>query len=107
MKYEIGQIFNGTYPPDAATWCNKNNAYIEALGDGRYEIKEVVIPVPTRDDIKRARAEYRRANIDDNTLQRERKKANGTWTEEDETKYLILDAQVTAYIEEHYPYPEE
>lgn len=36
-----------------------------------------------------------------------RKTANGTWTEEDEQEYLELDAEVTSYIEEHYPYPVE
>ena len=33
--------------------------------------------------------------------------ANQTWTEEDERAYLDLDAEVTAWIEENLPYPEE
>lgn len=44
MEYYIGQIFNETYPPDAASWCNENNAYIEEIeplkGVRRFEIKE-------------------------------------------------------------------
>lgn len=27
-EFEIGQIFDGRYPPKAAQWCNKNNAHI-------------------------------------------------------------------------------
>lgn len=26
MIFEIGQIFEGTYPPEAALWCNENRA---------------------------------------------------------------------------------
>lgn len=29
MKFKIGQTFKGTYPPEAAVWCNANNAHIE------------------------------------------------------------------------------
>lgn len=28
---ELNQIFEGGYPPEAAAWCNENNAYIEEL----------------------------------------------------------------------------
>ena len=62
-------------------------------------------PAPTKEEIKKLRIEYRREHIDDQTLERNRKMANGTWTEEDEATYLALDAEVTAYIEEHLPYP--
>lgn len=62
-------------------------------------------PAPTKDEIRQMRKDYRHTHIDDNTLERNRKMANGTWTEEDETAYLALDAEVTAYIEEHLPYP--
>ena len=107
QEFYIGEIFEGKYPPEAAIWCNSHNAFIEALGDGRYEIKEVIIPAPTREDIEEARIAYRRRHIDNETLRRMRKQANNTWTPEDETVYLALDAEVTAYIEEHFPYPEE
>lgn len=44
MEYYIGQIFKNTYPMDASTWCNNNNAYIDDIGiiDGvrQFEIKE-------------------------------------------------------------------
>lgn len=107
QEFYIGEIFEGKYPPEAAIWCNSHNAFIEALGDGRYEIKEVIAPAPTREDIEEERIAYRRRHIDNETLRRMRKQANGTWMPEDEAAYLALDAEVTAYIEEHFPYPEE
>lgn len=65
---------------------------------------EVVI---TREEVEQQRIAYRQLHMDDFTLARMRKQANGTWTEDDEAAYLALDAQVTAYIEENFPYPEE
>jgi hypothetical protein len=53
------------------------------------------------------RIAYRREHIDDQTAERSRKTANGTWTAEDEAEYLALDAEVTAWIEENLPYNEE
>ena len=53
------------------------------------------------------RINYRREHIDDQTAERSRKMANGTWTDEDEQNYLALDAEVTAWIEENLPYPVE
>ena len=38
---------------------------------------------------------------------RSRKMANGSWTDKDEEAYLILDAEVTAWIEENLPYPND
>lgn len=61
-------------------------------------------PAPTKEEIKQLRIAYRREHIDNQTLERNRKMANGTWTQEDEAEYLALDAEVTAYIEENYPY---
>lgn len=43
-EYYIGQIFEGIYPPEAADWCNNNNAYIDEIEPEnnvrRFEIKE-------------------------------------------------------------------
>lgn len=36
--YAIGQKFEGTYPPEAAVWCNDNGAMI-VLVDGGFEIQ--------------------------------------------------------------------
>lgn len=74
--------------------------------NGEYLLKED-IPAPTYEEIDQARIEYRKTHIDDKTIARMRKTANGTWTDEDEQDYLALDAEVTAWIEENLPYPEE
>ena len=64
-------------------------------------------PNPTKDDVSDMRKEYRRETIDDKTAERSRKMANGSWTPQDEVDYLEFDARITAYIEEHFPYPAE
>lgn len=93
---------------EVAQWCNDGGKYhIEEQGE-YYAVVENPEPLPpTHDDIRQARIEYRRTHIDDQTAERSRKQANGTWTEDDEAAYLALDAEVTAYIEEHFPYNEE
>lgn len=48
-EYRIGQIFEDTYPPEAAVWCNENNAYIKADGSS-YTI--VAIPEPELPELK-------------------------------------------------------
>jgi len=64
-------------------------------------------PAPTYEEIDKVREEYRKEHIDSKTAMRSRKMANQTWTADDERAYLDLDAEVTAYIEEHFPYPTE
>ena len=50
MNYKIGQTFKGTYPPEAAVWCNANNVHIEVL-DGVYTIVEnAPAPEPTTEE---------------------------------------------------------
>lgn len=44
--YAIGQKFEGTYPPEAAQWCNENGA-VMVLGDTGFEIQAVPTPTPT------------------------------------------------------------
>lgn len=109
MEYYDGQILkNAQEHKDFANWTNShgNKFGDTANGDGTYTVYAIPpAPAPTKDDIKRMRIEYRHSHIDDQTLERNRKMANGTWTEEDETAYLALDAEVTAWIEENLPYP--
>lgn len=55
MTYQINQIFDETYPPEAAVWCNQQgNCYIEEIdaleGKRRFQIKAV--PEPTPEEIK-------------------------------------------------------
>lgn len=91
---------------EVAQWCNENGYHIE--DDGTY-YKVVKNPEykPTDEQIRQMRIAYRREHIDDQTAERSRKTANGTWTAEDEAEYLALDAEVTAWIEENLPYNEE
>ena len=45
MEFQIGQIFEGEYPPEAAVWCNENGAYIEEK-DGLFIILKTPPPSP-------------------------------------------------------------
>ena len=75
MTFFIGQIFQRKYPPDAAVWCNRNGAYIEAV-EGGYQI--VGIPESTLDEVKaekitslkadRDRLEVEDITVDGNTF---------------------------------------
>lgn len=38
--YEIGQIFEGEYPPEAAVWCNTRGDCSIQQVDGKYQIVE-------------------------------------------------------------------
>lgn len=51
--FEIGQIFEDTYPPEAAAWCNSNNAYITELEpvDGVRRFQIVAVPEPTEEEL--------------------------------------------------------
>lgn len=92
---------------EVAEWCNESGEYhIEEQGL-YYVVVENTPYVPTNEEIRQMRIDYRREHIDDQTAEKVRKTANGTWTADDEAAYLALDAEVTAYIEEHYPYNEE
>ena len=50
MNFTIGQIFTNIYPPEAAIWCNQNNAFIEQLSDCTYMINAV--PERSLDEVK-------------------------------------------------------
>ena len=95
---------------EVVEWCNENGQYTIEEDSMYYKTVEIVIPEPlppTHEDIRQARITYRRAHIDDQTAERSRRQANETWTQEDETADLALDAEVTAWIEENLPYPDE
>ena len=40
MAFEIGQIFEGKYPPEAAVWCNTRGDCSIQQVDGKYQIVE-------------------------------------------------------------------
>lgn len=46
-EYYIGQIFEGSYPPDAAVWCNENKAFIEKIDPIEKEVEETYIEIET------------------------------------------------------------
>lgn len=48
MEFQIGQTFTEGYPPEAAVWCNENNAYITKQGE-EYIISPV--PQPTEEEL--------------------------------------------------------
>lgn len=84
---------------------NHNKGYeIQETEEALLAIYNEPLP-PTYEEVDQMRIEYRKEHIDDKTIARIRKTANGTWTDEDEQAYLELDTEVTAYIEEHFPYP--
>lgn len=59
--FEVGQIFEDAYPPEAAMWCNESGKYfieeIEKEGDKRrFQIMET--PAPTNEELaERARGQ--------------------------------------------------
>ena len=65
MAFEIGQIFENTYPPEAAAWCNESQkAFIQEIEplDGVRRFQIVAIPEPTAEEI--AAAELVQAKAD-------------------------------------------
>lgn len=107
---ELGTVFTEEQYDEAYEFVSENGYTIEEIEpkDNVRQFKIVAIPEPlppTYEEVDAMRVAYRQAKIDDKTIARMRKQANETWTEEDEKAYLALDAEVTAYIEENYPYP--
>lgn len=61
MLYQIGQIFEGEYPPEAAVFCNDSGkAYIEEIepAEGVRRFQIVAVPEPTDEEVaEQVRAE--------------------------------------------------
>lgn len=54
MSFEIGQIFDGDYPPEAASWCNYHgDRWIEEIEpvDGVRRFQIVKAPEPTQEEL--------------------------------------------------------
>lgn len=108
QEFYIGQVFEGSYPPAAAVWCNANNAYIEVTGDHVYEIKEVPAPLPpTHEEVAQARATAYASLIDPLHSRKARKTILGEWSEEEEAEYVEEVKSLSAEIAELHPYPED
>ena len=64
MNFEIGQIFEGEYPPEAAVFCNsRGDCYIEEIEpqNGILRFQIVAVPAPTLDELEsQVRAERNR-----------------------------------------------
>ena len=62
--FSIGQIFIDKYQPNAAIWCNSNNAYIEEIeqqnGHRRFEVK--AIPEPTAEELAEQELQKKKAD---------------------------------------------
>lgn len=50
MRFYIGQSFTGMYPPEAAAWCNANNAHIEKINGVR-----TIVENPPPPEMKKVR----------------------------------------------------
>lgn len=50
-QFFIGQIFAEQYPPEAAGWCNRNEAHIEKNDAGMYIIVENERAIPTKAEL--------------------------------------------------------
>lgn len=117
--FYIGQIFYDKYPPEAANWCNKNNALIEekhkqeeteqGVVDVRYyEIINVPEPVaPTEEEQRGARSTAYRIEVDSITahIQRLRDKEQTEEVVAEITALIAERDEKVAAIKERYPYP--
>ena len=96
-EYYIGQIFEGIYPPEAAVWCNSNNAMIVEIepqdGGRRYQIQ--LVPQPTVDEKKAAVRGVRDGYINDIEWRvsryRDQKELEITTTDDAQTYHKILE----------------
>lgn len=105
-EFYVGQIFEGSYPPDAAIACNQNGWFIKDIGDHRYEIQTQ--PEPTIDERNavistRRASEYARL-IDPLHAEKTRKTVLGEWTEELESEYVTKVKALTKQIQDENPY---
>ena len=106
QEFYIGQIFNGIYPPEAATWCANNNATIEEIGERQYEIVAIPEPpAPTKEQQEQARKVAYSNEVDPLHARKMRKTILGEWTDDDEEEYLAKVKELSEEIEQRYPYP--
>lgn len=108
-EFYIGQIFENEYPPEAAIWCNENNAMIEVLENGEFKIIEAQIHIPTKEEISTLREQLYIKDADPITCHINRLK------DEEQTAEILAEietlkaerATIIAKIKEENPYPEE
>ena len=93
MSYKINDMFENEYPPEAATWCNENKAYIEQIeqaeGVRRFQIK--AIPEPSLDALKAQKLSQLESEFLDYRT------SKNTWTQS--TLGFKVNANSTAYVD--------
>lgn len=59
MNFEIGQIFEGKYPPEAAAWCNEHGhcSINKVVVEGKAAYQIVTEPEPSLDELKTIKLE--------------------------------------------------
>ena len=73
MDFKIGQKFVGKYPPEAAMWCDENNAHIEettAKGATERTFEIVANEPPTVDEIKKVYENAVQSHLDETAQER-------------------------------------
>jgi len=105
MDYYIGQTFEGTYPPEAAVWCNNNQCKI--VRDGNI-FTIVEIPKPTIEEqnetIRNTRAFLYSSLIDPLHAEKFRRTILNEWTPELEAEYVQKVVSLTEEIKTNNPY---
>lgn len=121
---DIIEYVDGTYDENfnnARKWANSNQATFNELIDRRkeidgvlhrfYEIKEIIVPAPipqTKEEIRQARENAYRAEVDSPLMaEYNRKKTFNLFEEGEEEKLLAEIEAKVAEIKERYPYPIE
>lgn len=106
QEFYIGQTFETLYPPEAADWCNKNNAIIADLEDGGFKI--VAAPELTKEEVAETRRQLYIAQKDPITCQIQ------ALRDEEQTEEIIAEiealkverAAIVEKIKSENPYPE-
>ena len=95
--FYIGQIFEKTYTPDVAMWCNSNNCYIEEIqpledGTRQFEIKEVLPYTPPVETEEERKARINALTLPNTTLFKEVLRTSGKTKSDIQT---IIQSNIT------------
>jgi hypothetical protein len=71
MEFYIGQTFKGMYPPEAAAWCNSNNAHIENINGWRTIVENPMPDEPTPEEIIKGYEDAVQAYLDQTAQNRD------------------------------------
>ena len=95
--FYIGQIFEKTYTPDVAQWCNSNNCYIEEIqpledGTRQFEIKEVLPYTPPIETEEERKARINALTLNSTTFFKEVLRTSGKTKSDIQT---IIQSDIT------------